>query len=145
MKPQKPPPTAHRQIQPEGWPQPRGYTHGISAYGRTLFISGQVGVGDSGPGQPQPSTNHFCTQFCIALDRVLSITDTAGGNPNDIASMTIYVCSMEVYRKARAELAHHWRARFGTYYPAMAIVAVQELLDPEAIVEIQAVAVLPTA
>ncbi len=125
-------------VQPASWPRPRGYAHGRLGAGRLLAIAGQIG---SEPGMTLPSG--FLAQFARAIDNVLEVVQTAGGAPTDLLSLTLYVTDLRQYRAATAELGAAWRARFGTHYPAMALVEVKGLLDPKALVEIQGLAVLP--
>src|SRR6185312_4269914 len=79
-------------------------------------------------------------QFAQALDNILAVLGAAHGHVEDIAEMTMYVTDMPAYRAARKQLGPIWRERFGSYFPAMALVAVSALVEPEAVVEIQAVA-----
>ncbi len=126
-------------IQPRNWPRPRGYVHGMVAGGRILAIAGQVG------GRP-PSMQIAAglpEQFAQAVDNVLAVVKTAGGRAADVISLTIYVTDLPQYQAATAVLGEAWRARFGDHFPTMALIEVKGLLDPEALVEIQGLAVLP--
>lgn len=82
-------------------------------------------------------------QFAAGLDRALAVVRDAGGRPEHIARLTIYVTDMKAYRAARAGLGDAWRAAMGRHYPAIALVEVRSLVDPRAVVEIEATAVLP--
>ena len=106
------------------------------AGGRCLFVAGQIGVSAGG----EPAS--FAVQFATALDRVLEVVRAAGGQPTDVARLTVYVTDLAAYRSTRRELGEVWRERFGGYYPAMALVEVQGLVEPAARVEIEATAVL---
>jgi len=119
-----------------GWPQPRGYANGRVASGRTVHVGGQIGWTPAGVFEAEDLVG----QFAQALDNVLAVVRAAGGAPDDIASMTVFVTDMPAYRAGRKQLGPIWRERFAGYYPAMALVAVTELFEPKAIVEIQAVA-----
>jgi enamine deaminase RidA (YjgF/YER057c/UK114 family) len=125
-------------IQPRGWPRPRGYANGMMAAGRLLAIGGQVG------GRPPGMTlaRGLVAQFAQALDNVLAVVRAAGGSPTDIISLTIFVTELEQYLSATPEIRAVWRERLGNHYPAMALYAVRALLDAEALVEIQGLAVL---
>ena len=129
-----------KMVHPAGFPPARGYSNGISAHGRTLYVAGQVGWEADGTF----ATDELMPQFSRALDNVLAVVRAAGGEPHHVASMTIYVTDMAAYRAAAGGggLATAWRERMGRHYPAMALVAVSELVDPRARVEIQAVAVI---
>ncbi|MCC6556588.1 MAG: RidA family protein [Polyangiaceae bacterium] len=125
-------------VQPEGWPKPRGYVNGMITRGRTLHIAGQVGWNEAGE-FPSPD---FAGQFAQALDNVLAIVRAAGGAPEDVARMTVYVTDLDAYQSSLREVGAAWRARFGRHYPAMALVGVAGLVEPGALVEIEAVAAL---
>ncbi|MGE3544738.1 MAG: RidA family protein, partial [Kofleriaceae bacterium] len=88
------------------------------------------------------STPHetFVAQFGQALDNVIAVVRAAGGSPTDLASMTVFVTDMAAYRATRKELAAIWKLRLGKHFPAMALVAVTALFEPDAVVEIQAIA-----
>ena len=120
---------------------PRGFAHGIvaPAGGRTLFVAGQIGTTDASASGGGDLTE----QFDRALARVLVVVAAAGGRADHIARMTVYVTSMERYRASRAALRDVWRRHMGAHYPAMALVEVTALVDPNATVEIEATAVLP--
>lgn len=122
-----------------GWPAPRGYANGMIGAGRTLHVAGQIGWDASGVFH----TDDLIEQFAQALDNVLAVVRGAGGEPTDIASMTVFVTDLPAYRAGRRALGPIWKARLGTHYPAMALVGVAGLVEPRAKVEIQAVAHLP--
>ncbi|WP_437940210.1 RidA family protein [Sorangium sp. So ce341] len=124
-------------VQPAGWPAPRGYANGVVTRGPTLHVAGQIGW-DAASGQI-PSDD-LAEQFALALDNVLAVVAAAGGAPGDVARMTVYVTDLEAYRRSRAAIGAAWRARFGKHFPAMALVGVAGLVEPRALVEIEAVA-----
>jgi enamine deaminase RidA (YjgF/YER057c/UK114 family) len=129
-------------VQPAHFMAPKGYANGmVVTAGRTLHVGGQIGWEPDG----RMVATDFVAQFCRALDNVLDVVRAAGGRPDDIASMTIYVTDVAAYRGALRELGAAWRERLGKHYPAMALVGVSELVHPQATVEIQAVAALPEA
>lgn len=124
-------------VNPPELGEPRGFAHGIVApAGRQLFVAGQIGT-------DQAATDDFTQQFDRALARVLTVVRAAGGQPEHIARMTVYVTSMDRYRDSRAALRDVWRRQLGSHYPAMALVEVAALFDANATVEIEATAVLP--
>jgi enamine deaminase RidA (YjgF/YER057c/UK114 family) len=127
-------------VNPEALGAPRGWNHGLLAPpgGRLLFIAGQAGWEEDAPGTPPA----FAEQFARALDKVLLIVREAGGEPSDLARLTIYVTSLESYRASRKALGEGWRERLGRHYPAVALVEVSGLADRGAMVEIEATAVL---
>jgi NAD(P)-dependent dehydrogenase (short-subunit alcohol dehydrogenase family)/enamine deaminase RidA (YjgF/YER057c/UK114 family) len=127
-------------VNPEELGAPRGWNNGLlaRAAGRTLFIAGQTARGGSG-GVP---ASDFVSQFDQALGNVLMILREAGGNSSDIGRFTIYVTDMARYRASLKPLGEVYRRRMGSHYPAMALVEVKSLVDPHAVVEIEATAVL---
>ena len=127
-------------VNPPALGEPRGWSNGVLAPGdgRLLFVAGQSGWESGTPGVPAG----FPDQFARALDKVLQVVIAAGGEAADVARLTIYVTDLGAYRASRALLGDAWRARFGRYYPAMALVEVHGLVDVGAVVEIEATAVL---
>lgn len=101
-----------------------------------LHVAGQIGWNTSGA----IVSDDLIEQFGQALDNVLAVVRAAGGEPTDVADMTVYVTDLDAYRGAAGELGEVWRARFGKHYPAMALLGVSGLVHPGARVEIQATA-----
>jgi len=128
-------------IQPEGFARPKGYSNGVVARGRTLYVAGQVGWNAAEVFEHKD----FAGQFAQALDNVLAIVRAAGGKPEDIAKMTIYVTDIDAYRNCVRELGRLWRDRLGKHYPAIALVGVAGLLEEGALLEIETIAVLDEA
>ena len=104
-----------------------------------LHVAGQTAADD----ESGVAAGNFVEQFETALARTLEVVRAAGGRPQDVVRMTIYVTNLDEYRSARSSLSDVWRRHLGTHYPAMALVGVTGLVDRGAIVEIQADAVLP--
>jgi NAD(P)-dependent dehydrogenase (short-subunit alcohol dehydrogenase family)/enamine deaminase RidA (YjgF/YER057c/UK114 family) len=127
-------------VNPESLGSPRGWNNGMLARagGRSFFIAGQTARDDSG----RVLNPDFVTQFDIALGNVFAVLREAGGTPTDIGRFTIYVTDMEQYRESLKQLGEVYRRRMGTHFPAMALVEVKSLVDPLAMVEIEATAVL---
>ncbi|MEO6773535.1 MAG: RidA family protein [Kofleriaceae bacterium] len=121
-------------------PVPRGYADARIGYGRTLHVAGQVGWKDG-----VFVAHDLPGQFAQTLDNILAVLKAAHAHVEDIASMTIYVTDIAAYRAARKTLGPIWRERLGSYFPAMALVAVTALVEPDALVEIQCVAHLEHA
>ena len=128
-----------RVINPRGWPKPRGYSNGIIAEGRVLTIGGQVGWNRDQVFEHED----FVGQFGQALANVRAILDAAGGEPKHIVRMTVYVTDLDAYRNNLRKLGPVWKLHLGRWYPAMALVGVTGLVEPEALVEIETTAVLP--
>jgi len=127
-------------VNPEELGAPRGWNHGMLAQagGRMLFIAGQTARDASG----RIPAADFVSQFDRTLGNVLAVLRQAGGEPGDIGRFTIYVTDMAQYRASLKPLGEVYRRRMGTHFPAMALVEVKSLVDPEAVVEIEATAVL---
>ena len=126
-------------IQPEGWKKPRGYSNGIVAEGRVLAVGGQIGWN----ADEVFVAKDFLGQFDQALANVRAVLDAAGAVPDDVIRMTIYVTDLESYRNNTQGLGPIWKKHMGRWFPAMALVGVTGLVEPEALVEIETTAVLP--
>jgi enamine deaminase RidA (YjgF/YER057c/UK114 family) len=119
--------------------RPAGYAHAVAAApGRTVYLAGQTAQDARGE-----VSGDFVAQFDAAAANVMQALGAAGGAADHLVTMTVFVTDMNAYRTARGALRDVWRARFGTHYPAMAVVGVRELMDPAALVELQAIAVIP--
>ena len=128
-------------IHPPGFPPPRGYSNGILAEGRLLFVAGQVGWNE----HAELVSSRFADQFDQALANAIAVVMTAGGKPQAIVRLTIYVIDKEEYIASQREIGERYRARMGRHYPAVTLVEVKALLEPGALVEIEATAVLESA
>ena len=128
-------------VNPPDLGKPRGFAHGLlaPAAGRILFVAGQTATDSEG----RITSQAFSHQFETALSRVLAVVRAAGGSPEHIARMTVYVTSIQKYRDSRPALRSIWLRRVGAHYPSMTLVQVTALLDDDAEVEIDAMAVLP--
>jgi enamine deaminase RidA (YjgF/YER057c/UK114 family) len=123
---------AHRIVNPPELPEPSGYAHAVvAAPGRTVYLAGQAGSGDT-----------VAAQFDAAAASLLTALRAAGGEPDDLVSLVVYATDVDEYRAAMSELGGVWRRRFGRRYPAMALVGVSALSDPDARVELMGVAVV---
>lgn len=129
-------------IQPDGWAVPRGYSNGIAAQGKVLFVGGQIGW-DPRSSTPKFPEGGFAAQWDQAVANVIEVVRAAGGQPEHIARLTIYVVDKKEYLASLKELGAIWRKHFGRHYPAMALVQVVALVEDLARVEIEATAVLP--
>ncbi len=130
----------HQTILPEGWPPPKGYSNGIlSAKGRTLFLAGQVGWTN----EEKFVSEKLVPQFEQALKNIIAIVEKAGGKPADICKMTCFCKDREQYLAARRELGVVWKNIMGKHYPCMSMIFVVDLLDHPALIEIEAIAVIP--
>lgn len=127
-------------IHPEHFAPAKGYANGMLSSGRTLHIAGQIGWN----AEQNFESDDLIAQFSQSLDNVLAVLSAAGGSPTDLVKMTIYVTDMATYRNRAKELGPIWKDRLGRHYPAMALVRVVELVEPQAKIEIEAIASLPT-
>jgi enamine deaminase RidA (YjgF/YER057c/UK114 family) len=125
-------------INPADLSPPRGYSHGVLAEGRLLFVAGQVGWTTDG----RLISDHFVDQFDQALANVLSVVRAAGGTRESLARLTIYVVDKSAYVAAQRAIGERYRARMARHFPAMTLVEVRSLLEPGALVEIEATAVI---
>jgi enamine deaminase RidA (YjgF/YER057c/UK114 family) len=125
-------------VNPESLARPRGYSHGMKGTGELVFVAGQVGWTREG----HVVSADFVSQFQRALENVIDVVWAAGGKPSDIARMAVYVTDKAEYAARTREIGEIWRARMGRHYPAMVLLEVKALLDDEAKVEIEAMAVL---
>jgi enamine deaminase RidA (YjgF/YER057c/UK114 family) len=127
------------RLQPPGWPEPRGYANGIAAEGRLVFVAGQIGWDMSGA---FPASD-LAGQVRQTLENVVAVVAEAGGRPEHVARMTWYLVDRAEYLENLRAIGAAYREVMGRHFPAMAVVEVAGLLEPEAKVEIEAVAVLP--
>ena len=128
----------NRVLLPEGWPRPRGYSNGVEATGRMVFVAGQIGW-DTGGRFP----DGFAAQFRQTLDNTLAVLAEAGAGPEHVVRMTWYVVDKAEYLAALRDVGAVWRERIGPHYPAMAVVEVKGLIEDAARIEIETTAVLP--
>ncbi|HEY7414105.1 MAG TPA: RidA family protein [Ktedonobacteraceae bacterium] len=130
----------HIQIlQPPEWARPRGYSPGMAASGRLVFISGQVGWDEHCHFQ----TTDFVAQVRQTLRNILTVLAQADARPEHIVRLTWYVLDKREYLECSKELGAVYRSLMGQHYPAMAVVQVTALIEDQARVEIEATAVIP--
>ena len=125
------------RINPDELARPSGFSHAVSVTERRLvFLAGQIGIDRDG----DVASGGVVAQFEQALANVLTALRAAGGEPDHLASLTIYITDVEDYQAHGKEIGAAWRKLAGTEYPAMAGVGVTRLWVPEALVEIQGIA-----
>jgi enamine deaminase RidA (YjgF/YER057c/UK114 family) len=125
-------------LQPPGWPKPQGYANGIRARGEMIFVGGMVGSDASGR-----FPTGFVAQARQALANIVAVLAEGGAGPEHVVRLTWYVLDMDEYLAARKELGRAYRDVMGKTFPAMALVEVRRLVEPDARLEIEATAVLP--
>ncbi len=127
-----------RALQPRGWQRPSGYAHGMSARGRIVLTGGVVGWDVMGN---FPDT--FAAQARQTFSNILAILAEGGAGPEHLVRLTWYVVDLDEYRASLKELGRAYRETIGSNYPAMAVVRVSGLVEPQAQLEIEATAVVP--
>ena len=132
-----------KAINPPALGTPRGYSNGVlvPAGSSLLAIAGQI----AWDGEQQIVSDDFTAQFAQALGNVVTVVEAAGGEPQNLISLTIFVTDKAEYLEATRAVGDAYRQLMGRHFPAMALVEVAALLDPRAKVEIQALAALPTS
>ena len=126
-------------LQPPGWAKAKGFSNGIAARGKLVFIAGQVGWTGDGKWQ----AHDFAGQFRQALQNIISVLKEANGEPQHIVRLTWYVLDKKEYLGSLREVGLAYRQLMGRHYPAMAVVQVGGLVEDEARLEIEATAVIP--
>lgn len=127
-------------LQPAAWPRPRGFSNGIQAAGTSVFVAGQIGTV---PETQAIAEGGFGPQLEQALANTLTILKEAGAGPEHIAEMHWFVTDIAEYRAAGKAIGDAWKATLGKNFPAITLVQVGGLLDPDAKVEISTTAVVP--
>jgi len=112
--------------------EPSSFSHAVLASGTTVHLAGQIGAGTT-----------IAEQFDSAATNLLVALRAAGGEPESLVSLQIFVTDVPGYKASMREIGQAWRKRFGRHYPAMGLFGVTELFEPEAQVELMGVAVLP--
>ena len=125
-------------LQPPDWLRPRGYSNGIAAEGRQVFISGQIGWN----AEQQFAGDDLAAQVRQALANVVEVLACAGAKPEHLVRLTWYVTSREEYYASIERIGAAYREVIGRHFPAMSVVVVAALLEPRAKVEIEATAVI---
>jgi enamine deaminase RidA (YjgF/YER057c/UK114 family) len=126
------------RINPESLAKPSGFSHAVVGRGTSVFLAGQTGMDAGGA----IVDGGVVAQFEQALANLLTALAEAGGTPDRLASLTIYIVDMDDYRAHARELGEVWKRLVGSDYPASAGVGVTRLWDAEAVVELQGLAVL---
>lgn len=130
---------SHRILQPDGWDRPRGYANGVAARGRTVFVAGQIGWN----AQQQLVSKDLVAQARQALANIVAVLAVDAAKPEHIVRLTWYVTSRADYLAAAQPLGAAYREIIGRHFPAMTAVEVSALMEPGAVVEIEATAVIP--
>ena len=128
-------------INPDTLGAPSGYSHGVvaDAHGKLIFIAGQIAWDD----KQKIVSADFVEQFDRALSNVVTVLSAAGGKPEHLVRLVIYVTDKVEYRERTREVGERYRKLIGRHFPAMVLVQVAGLLDDAAKIEIEGMAVLP--
>lgn len=124
---------------PPGWPRPSGYSNGVAARGRQVFVAGLIGWDKTG----ELVAEDLPGQFRKTLENTVEVLAEAGAGPEHVTRMTWYITDLDEYRASLKELGRHYREVFGQHYPAMAVIGVSGLVKPGTKVEIETTAVVP--
>ena len=128
----------HKIINPTNWPAPRGYNNAIKARGEILFIAGQIGWDDTG----KLVSSQFVPQAAQALKNIVAVLKAARADASALTRLLWFVTDTQVYLDQQSQLGVAYKEIIGPHYPAMTLVKVAGLLEPGALVEIEAIAVL---
>jgi enamine deaminase RidA (YjgF/YER057c/UK114 family) len=132
-------PSPHRNVNPETLPPPTGYSYAtVAAPGTVVYLGGQTGHRPDGS-----IPEDLVEQFDQAAANVADVVRAAGGSPEHLVRIEIYVTDLASYRRSLAPIGQAYRRHFGRHYPAMALMGVPELFDPRAKVELVVTAVVP--
>jgi enamine deaminase RidA (YjgF/YER057c/UK114 family) len=126
-------------LQPAEWARPKGYSNGVAARGRMIFISGQIGWDAQG----HFTSDNLTGQVRQALRNIVRVLEEAQGEPRHLVRLTWYVLSREAYLREAREIGAAYREVLGKHFPAMSVVEVRGLVEQRALVEIEATAVIP--
>jgi enamine deaminase RidA (YjgF/YER057c/UK114 family) len=126
-------------LQPKNWLPPKGYSNGVAAEGRQVFVAGQIGWSERG----ELVSDDFVAQAERALANIVQVLAEAGGEPRHLTRLTWFVTDKPDYLARQKEIGEAYRRVIGRHFPAMSLIVVAGLLEPGAKVEIEATAVIP--
>lgn len=127
-----------RVLQPRNWPRARGYANGMKAAGQVIVTAGQVGWNEKAE-----FADGLVGQVAQTLANIVAVLEAGGAGPEHLVRLTWYVTDVADYRARQAEIGEVYRKVIGRHFPAMAVVEVRALVEPDALVEIEAMAVVP--
>jgi enamine deaminase RidA (YjgF/YER057c/UK114 family) len=128
------------EVRPRDWPAGSGYAHGFAAEGRLLFVAGQIGW-DATTQVVVPGG--IVAQTRLALENIVAVLSAAGAEPKDLVRLTWFITDREAYLGERKAIGAAYRDVIGKHFPPMSVIVVAGLLEPGAVVEIEATAVIP--
>lgn len=128
-------------LQPKNWMLPKGYSNGVAAEGRQVFIAGQIGWNE----RCQLVSDDFVGQAERALSNIVAVLAEAGGEPRHLTRLTWFVTDKATYVARQKEIGEAYRRVIGRHFPAMSLIVVAGLLESDAKVEIEGTAVIPAS
>ena len=126
-------------LQPRNWLPPKGYSNGVAAEGRQVFVAGQIGWSE----RAELVSDDFVAQVERALANIVQVLAEAGGEPRHLTRLTWFVTDKSAYVARQKEIGEAYRRVIGRHFPAMSLIVVAGLLEQGAKVEIEATAVIP--
>jgi enamine deaminase RidA (YjgF/YER057c/UK114 family) len=133
-------------LHPPEWAQLKGYSHGVAATGKTVYVAGQIGVPGKLGWMPE-SHDHIAPdmpgQFRVVLENILAVLAEAGAGPEHIVKLTWFITDKAEYFRTLGEIGQLYRDVIGRHWPVMSVIEVHGLVQPGAKVEIEATAVVP--
>ena len=134
-----------RTVHPPDWARLRGYSHGMVAEGPTVYLAGQVGVPGKDGWQPDVKdavSPDFAQQFRQVLTNIVDLLAEAGAKPSHLVKLTWFITDKAAYFAALKDMGAIYREIVGDHYPAMSVIEVHGLVQPGAMLEIEATAVI---
>nr|WP_047165520.1 RidA family protein [Sphingomonas sp. Y57] len=128
-----------RILQPEGWPRPKGYANAIEVRGRTIYVAGLIGWNE----EERFVAKDLPGQFEQILRNLVALLAEGGAGPEHVVRMTWYVTDKQAYLRELRSIGEIYRSIMGKVFPTMAVVQVVALMEDEALIEIEATAVVP--
>jgi enamine deaminase RidA (YjgF/YER057c/UK114 family) len=127
-------------LHPDGWPSPHGYTNGMTAQGRLVFVAGQIGWN---PMTMRFESHDFAAQVAQTLQNVVTVLAAGDALPHHLIRMTWFITDKHAYLAARQHIGQTYREIIGRHFPPMSVVVVSALLEDAAQIEIEATALVP--
>ncbi len=126
-----------KPINPPSWPRPSGYSNGIVAEGKMIFVAGMIGWDENGD-----FAEGFAAQLEQTLENTVAVLAAGGADPSNIVRMTWFVKDLDAYRNNLPAVGQIYRKVIGKNFPVMAVVGVNDLVEHEALLEIETTAML---
>jgi len=128
-------------VRPANWPPGSGYSHGFAAEGRAVFVAGQIGWD---PVTQIVVPGGMSAQVRQAFANIVTVLEAAGAGPTHLVRLTWFITDRDAYLRERKAIGAAYREVIGRYFPPMSVIVVAGLLEPGAVVEIEATAVIPS-